>query len=595
MAGLVPSPRLADLAVLALDCQASGATPAHGELLEMGWTVLGSLSAHPIRAHWTRIQEPPSMPIRKLTGWTPSCLEHAIDPVDVWRAMVSDAVAVINERPIPTVIHYARFELPFLRDLLERSGADRRVSPLDVVCLHAVAARLFPELPRRNIRALAGHLGHSASMIRRASGHVEATAFLWRELVPRLNALQIETWEDLKQWLDIVPVPSSGYARRGKREFPIDAAKRKALPDGPGVYRFVRSNGDVLYVGKAMSVKKRVASHFSTAARSRATERALEMLTQAHDIEVTSVPTAVEAALLEADEIKRLDPPYNVQLRVGDRGTWFASRSWMSTAPHPDEAHVIGPLPSSRSLAGSAAMVDLLAFGREPTDERRAAIAGVPAAFGPDAALFAEVFSTVTREHRLVSSPRSTLVRRSLIAAALRIDPRLFSEDEEATSGEEVATWDAPRLRRHIERTLFVEVMLIKRASLLALLTDAHVAFREDGTTVVRHLVLAEGSISERYDSLSTKPKDHPLHPPRRDARLTGFDRRRYDRLRVLVTELRRVMDEGGDVAIHVGAHTLRVASSKTPQRRRSSKAGSKSSLSSGDEAMMLPWSSTKT
>ena len=49
------------------------------------------------------------------------------------------------------------------------------------------------------------------------------------------------------------------------------------------------------------------------------------MLTQVHDVSPTPTASLVEAALLETDEIKRLDPPYNVQLRSAGRQAWFAS------------------------------------------------------------------------------------------------------------------------------------------------------------------------------------------------------------------------------------------------------------------------------
>lgn len=86
--------------------------------------------------------------------------------------------------PMPTVIHWARFELTFLRAQNEAHGAGTPF-PFDVVCLHAVCARLFPELPRRSLRALAGHLEASPQMVRRAAGHVDVSAFVWRALVPR--------------------------------------------------------------------------------------------------------------------------------------------------------------------------------------------------------------------------------------------------------------------------------------------------------------------------------------------------------------------------------------------------------------------------
>jgi hypothetical protein len=157
------------------------------------------------------------------------------------------------------------------------------------------------------------------------------------------------------------------------------------LPAGPGVYRFLRSNGDVLYVGKATSLKQRVASHFSSAQR--ATERALEMLTQVSDIAVTKTESVLEAALLEHGEITRLDPPYNVQLREGDRAAWFASNDLLRARPAPDDEHRIGPLPSRWAVAGLGA-IRALAAGAEPTTEMRARATGVPSSFAPDDATF---------------------------------------------------------------------------------------------------------------------------------------------------------------------------------------------------------------
>src|SRR5690606_2856179 len=149
--------------------------------------------------------------------------------------------------------------------------------PLDVVCLHAVAVRLFPELPRRSIRALAGYLGHAPELTRRATGHVEATAFIWRECLPLLAGRGVSTWQELKLWLGETKV----QRRPQRRRFPLARARRLALPSAPGVYRFERRSGEVLYVGKATSLKQRVAGHFK--GRGPATERALELLSQVHE------------------------------------------------------------------------------------------------------------------------------------------------------------------------------------------------------------------------------------------------------------------------------------------------------------------------
>jgi hypothetical protein len=323
----------------------------------------------------------------------------------------------------------------------------------------------------------------------------------------------------------------------------------------PGVYRFLRPNGDVLYVGKAASLKKRVASHFTAGAGPRATERALEMLSQAHDIDVTPQETSLEAALLEVDEIKRLDPPYNVHLRGVTRGTdrsaWFASRDWSTTASSPDESHRVGPLPSRFSLTGIAAMRAML-LGEEAAPKLRAAAVGVPVAFAPDAALFVPVWATFVTEE--LSTPGS--VRMRILQASERIIPRERPE-EDADAEAAPAGWDAETVRRYLERVIVGEGTLVRRAGMLALLSDAHVIFREPGDAAARLLVLENGEISSRVALTEEQVTRSPDAPPSRLTRLQRFDASRYDRLRVLLTELRRVATQGGRAEVHVGQHRL--------------------------------------
>lgn len=528
------SERLIELPVLVLDCQASGATPALGDLLEIGWGVTTThADVVPAHAEWIipASERRVSAVVRKLTGWSEARLTESIDAAVVWDRLRS--AAGTSAAPRPTVIHYARFELSFLRELHERLGGDAESFPLDTVCVHAIAERLFPDLPRRNLRALAGYLGSSAELSRRARGHVEATTAIWRALVPRLIERELHTWTDLKAWL----ATPAARAPRGKRVFPMPAAARRALPDRPGVYRFMRPNGDVLYVGKATSLKKRVASHFSTG--SRTTERALEMLTQAHDIDATETATALEAALLETAEIKRLDPPYNVQLRAGDRDAWFCNTAWSDPLPRPDADHLIGPLPSRWSLAGLAALRALLE-GAEPIPARCAAAVEASPREGPEPALFVPVWQELVATE--LRGPGSARVR--LLRAGARMVPQ--ESPEGAAPG-----WDPARIRRHLERALVDGVLLVRRARLLSLLTYADVTFREPGETTPRTLHLREARITSQA---TPSAPGTPLAPGRLH-RLGAFDADRYDQLRVLATELRRVQLRGGEVTTRIGRH----------------------------------------
>ena len=86
----------------------------------------------------------------------------------------------------------------------------------------------------------------------------------------------------------------------------------KQLPNGPGVYRMLNSDGDVLYVGKARSLKKRVSNYAQGRLHS---NRLTRMVRETVHMEFVTTRTEVEALLLEANLIKRLRPRFNVLLR----------------------------------------------------------------------------------------------------------------------------------------------------------------------------------------------------------------------------------------------------------------------------------------
>jgi len=85
------------------------------------------------------------------------------------------------------------------------------------------------------------------------------------------------------------------------------AQQRRELPDSPGVYLFYEKNGELLYVGKARSIRKRVASHFS-GGESRLTSRV-------DRIDVLVTANEAEALLAEQSFIKRHRPRFNIRLR----------------------------------------------------------------------------------------------------------------------------------------------------------------------------------------------------------------------------------------------------------------------------------------
>ena len=348
-----PSTPLDRLDVLVLDCQSTGASPKHGYLLEIAWAraTAASTTLDTVTDYVVSLPDGESVPrrIQRMTGIGDEELA-ASDPLeDIWRQLIDDSASVGPGEQAISVIHYARFEQAFLRDVHARHS-EARAFPLDIICTHRIAQRLFPELPRRGIRALAGYLGHTVDEHKRAAHHVAATASIWHHSVRELDITYgVRTLGELMHWLE-----TEEPKRRGGKAYLLPREKRLALSDTPGVYRMLSKGGDVLYVGKATSLKSRVNSYFQT--RRGLSSKKLELVTQVHDLDVTECETPLEAALLESDEIKRHSPAYNTALRQHDRQLVFATRAWDSIRLEPDLQHRLGPLRAPDRLEVLAAI-----------------------------------------------------------------------------------------------------------------------------------------------------------------------------------------------------------------------------------------------
>ena len=539
---------LADLDVLIIDCQTTGASPAFGAVLELGWGVARADRAEirALQAHWIALPEGQFVPqqVQKLTGYDSSAASLAIRESEAWQRLCS---TLARTPAAPAAIHYARFELSFLRDWASRLEPEAAF-PIDAVCVHAIALRLYPELPRHSLRALAGYLGHGLELARRSLGHVEATAFVWRKLCGDLAARGIISWEALHDWLG---ERAPARPRAKKHKYPLPPERYKSLPDLPGVYQFLRSNGDVLYVGKATSLKKRVTSHFVGRG---GTQQAPEMLTQVSDIRISLAASALEAALLENEAIKTLRPPYNVQLTATDPRVWFSTPGFDAGSARPDQEFTVGPLPSEYSLRPLGALM-ALAAGAPSTHSLRSAAVGVSALWTPDHAVFAAGWSEFAARHDSIlngasANPRIAVLK---LARALLLGTAGTRATEEAEASELLPNrsrdWDPERVARHIECAAAQAYQIYRRARWLALIHDCDILYAEPGSTRMRLLSVRDGSLLEARDS---GPEWSPSTRRSRMSELR-FDRAKYDRLRILTSELKRVTQDGGHVAIHWG------------------------------------------
>lgn len=100
-------------------------------------------------------------------------------------------------------------------------------------------------------------------------------------------------------------------------------ASVSALPDKPGVYQFIDASGSILYVGKARSLRKRVASYFSK----NQSGKTQVMLSRAADLRHIVVDNESEALLLENSLIKKHQPRYNIMLKDDKTYPWICVKN----------------------------------------------------------------------------------------------------------------------------------------------------------------------------------------------------------------------------------------------------------------------------
>ncbi len=533
---------LLELPVLAIDCQTTGASPKHGHLLEIAWCRIRAADdgLPEVASFVLELPDGESIPrrIRKMTGLDDAALAGAVTPEHAWSALRDEASRTPN-----SVIHYARFEKAFLGDAHQRLSPEAAF-PLDIICTHAMAGRLLADLPRRGIRAVAGYLGYTLPEEKRAGDHARATAWIWRELVREVGVREgVETLDELEHWL-----AQTSASRGTGKGYAMDRDVRLALPQAPGVYRMLSKTGDVLYVGKATSLKSRVNTYFQS--RRNLAEHKLELVSQVWDLDVTAVATPLEAALLETDEIKRHAPPYNRALRAKHRSLQFASTDWTSFSAVADHEHPVGPLRSSRSLRLTSALVDSAPVVQWLADDAPEYLEGAAEHLEAGAQVF-------FARHGLAELDELAL---ELWEAHQAESEAGLEEDSEATEDAEQAeqehVWTPETVADLLESSLRRAHRACRRARLLCMLTDATIAWRPavagcDG----RLLVLEAGEVLEASDWNGEALVVPPGHMRGARERQELFDLATWDRLRVLTTELRRLVGDGCEVRVRLGPH----------------------------------------
>ncbi len=348
---------LSDITYTVIDLETTGLTPrGHGITEICALRVAGGQ----IVAELSTLLNPgrPIPPfIQLMTGITDDMVRDA----PPFRDVVPALLEFLGDSTL--VAHNAPFDLGFLNYGLYAAGQRHLHNP--VVDTIRMARRLLPELPRRSLDAVTRYLDIKVTGRHRAGGDAEATTGVLLRLLSIAREKGIETDAQLAAFLGNGETESRGrrlaaVTPKGDRvtraaRLAVLAERCRTLPDAPGVYIFRSPSGEVLYVGKAVSLRKRLASYFNGSVPS----KIKRMLRQAESVEHRQAGSELEALLEESRLIKEYQPPFNTLLRsyhdfpfikIDGHGTYGSYPNLYTTRQVSDDgALYFGPFRGRRS------------------------------------------------------------------------------------------------------------------------------------------------------------------------------------------------------------------------------------------------------
>jgi len=194
------------------------------------------------------------------------------------------------------VAHNVNFDYSFVRHQLEQAGFKWTARKL---CTVRAARKIRPGFSSYSLGNLCNSLDISLENRHRAGGDADATAILFSRLLE---------WDDEGHITKMIK--NTSQDQRLPPNLPPDDFNQ--LPEKPGVYYFYNDVKKVIYVGKAINLKKRVASHFSG---HKINPQRQNFLRDIYSISFEVCATELMALLLECTEIKTLWPTYNRALK----------------------------------------------------------------------------------------------------------------------------------------------------------------------------------------------------------------------------------------------------------------------------------------
>lgn len=223
--------------------------------------------------------------ITELTGISQEMVQNAPKFYEVARKIVEMTQGAIF------VAHNVRFDYSFLREEFSRLGYTYSRRQL---CTVRLSRKAFPGLGSYSLENLIQHFNIKVNNRHRALDDSLATAQVFEKILRKEGG--IEKVDELVN----LGIKESALPKN------LTLEKLHALPEECGVYYFHDEQGNLVYVGKSINIKKRVAEHFSNV-----TDKAQKLQQHVHDVSYEVTGSELIALLLESHEIKYHRPYIN--------------------------------------------------------------------------------------------------------------------------------------------------------------------------------------------------------------------------------------------------------------------------------------------
>lgn len=236
--------------------------------------------------------------ITQFTGITDEDVQHA----PAFEELADEILSFASDSVLTA--HNLSFDFSFLKNELSLCGHD--TPEFQTLCTLKLARRVFPFLKSRSLGSVAMHLKIKNSDAHRALSDARTTARILIKLSKLLKKdKQISTVQNL---LDYQSNIGSKSVLKLKNNLAADAV---SVPDAPGIYYFLNRKNEIIYVGKAKSLRERMKSYFSVSAQ----KKPKKIIKQASRLKVEITNSELTALLLEAELIKKINPKHNTQLK----------------------------------------------------------------------------------------------------------------------------------------------------------------------------------------------------------------------------------------------------------------------------------------